>query len=74
MDIKLNYPRSVLCKKPHEKRFIRGEILFFSKVQKTATFGSVAKGGPKENFLKMADFLVEVRKAKKIGNTSRPMA
>ena len=64
----------MLCKKPHEKRPIRGEITFFAKVSKSAIFGKVAKGGPKENLSKMADFLVELRKAKKIGNTSRLMA
>ena len=39
-----------------------------------AIFGKIAKGGPREKFLKMADFLVEIRKAKKIGNTSRLIA
>ena len=65
MACKLNYPGFVLCKKPHEKRPIRGEITFYAKVSKMAIFGKVANGGPRENFKKMADFLVELRKAKK---------
>ena len=67
MDWKLNYAGFVLCKKPHEKRPIRGEITFFAKVSKMAIF----KGGTKGKFSNMADFLVEIRKAKKIGNTNR---
>ena len=46
----------MLCKKPHEKRPIRGEIAFFAKVSKSAIFGKVAKGGPKENFQKWPIF------------------
>ena len=42
----------MLCKKPHEKRPIRGEITFFAKVPKTAIFGKIAKGGPREIFQK----------------------
>ena len=61
----------MLCKKPHEKRPIRREITFFAKVSKMATFGKVAKGGTKGKCSKITDFLVEIRKAKKIGNTSR---
>ena len=49
-------------------------MTFFAKVPKMAIFGKTAKGGPREIFQKMADFLVELRKAKKIGNTSRLMA
>ena len=64
----------MLWKKPHEKRPIKEEIPFFAKVSKMAIFGKVAKGGPRGKFSKMADFLVELRKAKKIGNTSRLMA
>ena len=60
----------MLCKKPHEKRPIRGEITFFAKVSKMAIFRKIAKWGTKGKFSKMADFLVELRKAKKIGNTS----
>ena len=63
----------MLCKKPHEKRAIRGEITFSAKVSKMAIFGKIAKGDQGKIF-KMADFLVELRKAKKIGNTSRLMA
>ena len=74
MDRKLNYCRFELCKKPHEKRPIRREITLFLKVSKMAIFRKVAKGGPKENFQKSPDFLVELRKAKKIGNTSRTIA
>ena len=33
-----------------------------------------SKGGTKGKFSKIADFLVEFRKAKKIGNTSRTIA
>ena len=40
-----------------------------------AIFGKIARGGgTKGKFSKMADFLVELSKAKKIGNTSRLMA
>ena len=39
-----------------------------------AIFGKIARGGTKGKFSKMADFLVELPKAKKIGNTSRLMA
>ena len=56
MDWKLNYPRFVLCKKPHEKRPIRGEITFFAKVSKMAIFRKVAKGGPREIFQKSPIF------------------
>ena len=56
MDLKLNYPRFVLCKKPHEKRPIRGEITFFAKVSKMAIFRKVAKGGPREIFQKSPIF------------------
>ena len=59
--------------KTHEKRPIRGEITFLAKVSKMP-FLQNSKGGTKENFSKMADFLVELPKAKKIGNTSRLMA
>ena len=64
----------MLCKKPHEKRPIRGEITFFAKVSKKAIFRENSKGGTKGNFSKMTDFLVELKKAKKIGNTSRLLA
>ena len=65
----------MLCKKPHKKRPIRGEITFLVKVSKMANFAKIAKGGgTKGKFSKMADFLVELSKAKKIGNTSRLMA
>ena len=57
-----------------KKRPIRREITFFAKVSKMAIFGKVAKGGPRENFQKWPIFLVELRKAKKIGNTSRLIA
>ena len=60
--------------KPHEKRAIRGEITFSAKVSKMAILGKIAKGGPRENFQKWPIFLVELRKAKKIRNTSRLMA
>ena len=63
----------MLCEKPHEKRAIRGEITFSAKVSNMAIFGKIAKGGPREIF-KNGRFLVEIRKAKKIGNTSRLMA
>ena len=52
-------------RKTHEKRAIRGEITFSAKVSKMAIFGKIAKGGTKGKFSKMADFLVELRKAKK---------
>ena len=65
MDLKLNYPRFVLCKKPHEKRPIRGEITFFEKVSKSAFFGQVAKGGQKENFQKWPIFWSNFGRLKK---------
>ena len=74
MDRELNYCRFELCKKPHEKRPIRREITLFLKVSKTAIFGQNSKGGTKGKFSKIADFLVELGKAKKIGNTSRTIA
>ena len=46
----------MLCKKPHEKRAIRGEITFSAKVSKMAIFGKIAKGGPRENFQKWPIF------------------
>ena len=74
MDRKLNYCRFELCKKPNEKRPIRREITLFLKVLKMAIFGQNSKGRTKGKFSKIADFLVEIRKAKKIGNTSRMIA
>ena len=56
MDGKLTYPTFVLCKKPHEKRPIRGEKTFFPKVPKTPIFGKIAKAGPTENFQKWPIF------------------
>ena len=46
----------------------------FLKVSKMAIFHKIANGGTKGKFSKIADFLVELRKAKKIGNTSRTIA
>ena len=74
MDRKLNYCRFELCKKPHEKRAIRREITLFLKVSKMAIFHKNSKGGTKGKFSKIADFLVELRKAKKLENTSRTIA
>ena len=70
MDGELNYCRLVLCKKPHEKRPIRRAIANCVKMLKMAIFRKTAKGEPREIFLKMADFLGKLWKAKKIGNTS----
>ena len=39
-----------------------------------AIFHKIAKVGTKGKFSKIADFLVELRKAKKIGSTSRTIA
>ena len=74
MDRKLNYCRFELCKKPHEKRPTRQKITLFLKVSKMAIYRKIAKGGPKKNFQKLRIFLVELRKAEKIGNTSRTIA
>ena len=74
MDRKLNYCRFELCKKPHEKRPIRREITLFRKSVENGHFSQSSKGGTKGKFSKIADFLVELRKAKKIGNTSRTIA
>ena len=46
----------------------------FPKSIKNGHFSQNTKGGTKEKFSKMADFLVELPKAKKIANTSRLMA
>ena len=61
MDRKLLYCRFELWTKPGEKRPIRREITLFLKVSKMAIFGR--KGGTKGKFSKIADFLVELRKA-----------
>ena len=45
----------------------------FPKVSKVAIFLKIAKGGNKGDSSKMADFLVQVRKAKNLGNTGRLM-
>ena len=73
MDGKLNYCRFVLCKKPHEKRAIRREIANSVKGLKMASFRKTAKRD-QGKFVKMADFLGKLWKAKKIGNTSRIIA
>ena len=65
MDCKLNYPRFVLCKKPHKKRSIRGEITFFAKVSKMAISGKVANGGPRENVQKWPTFWSNFGRLKK---------
>ena len=44
MDRKLNYQKFVLCKKPCEKRPIRGEITCFPKVLKLAFFHFLPMG------------------------------
>ena len=46
----------------------------FSKSIENGHFSQSSKGGTKGKFSKIADFLVELRKAKKIGNTSRTIA
>ena len=74
MDGKLNYPRFLLGKKPNVKTHIRREMTIFSKVSKTAVFCKIIKGELRENVPKMADFLSKIRKAEKIGNTSRIIA
>ena len=66
MDGKLNYPRFLKCKKPHEKTPIRREMKFFPKGSKTSVFRKIAKGGGTNGkFSKMADFSGNFRKAKK---------
>ena len=56
MDGKLNYPRFLLCKKPHEKTPIRREMTIFPKLSKTAVFCKIIKGGPRENVQKWPIF------------------
>ena len=73
MDQKLNYPRFLLRKKPHEKTPIRQKMAIFPKGSKTAVFCKIAKGGPRENVQKWP-ILDKLWKAKKIGNTSRIIA
>ena len=57
MDGNLNYCRFVLCKKPHENRPLRRARANSVKVLKMAIFRKTRKGGPRENFSKMANFL-----------------
>ena len=56
MDGKLNYCRFVLCKKPQEKRAIRGEKAISLKMSKMAIFRKTAKRGPREIFQKWPTF------------------
>ena len=46
----------------------------FRKSVENGHFSQNSKGETKAIFSKMADFLVEVRKAKKLGNTARLIA
>ena len=52
----------------------KGHFCFHAMEPLNYTFSQKSKGGTKGKFSKMADFLVELRKGKKIGNTSRLMA
>ena len=74
MDRKLNYCRFKLCKKPHQKKTYYTRNNTFFKSIENGHFSQNSKGGNKGKFSKIADFLVELRKAKKIGNTSRTIA
>ena len=60
MDGKLNYLRFLLS------RNIRREMTFFPKVSKTAVFGEIAKGGPREHFQKRPIFWGNFGKLKKL--------
>ena len=46
----------------------------FSKSVENGNFSQNSKGGTKGKFSKMTDFLLQLRKAKKIGNTSPILA
>ena len=48
--------------------------LFLQRVLKMAHFGQNAKGGPFAKFSKWADFLAQIPKVEKIGNTCRILA
>ena len=56
------------------KKDLLDEKYHFLQKFENGYFWQSSKGGTKGKFSKMADFLVELRKAKKIGNTSRLMA
>ena len=73
MDGKLTYPRFLLCKKPDKKTPIRREMTIFPIVE-NSDFLQNGKGETKAKCSKLADFLGKLRKAKKIGNTSRIIA
>ena len=70
MHRKVNYGKFVLCKNPYEKTPIRREVTIFPKVSKMAIFRKIAEGGLRQIFQKWL-FFFELRKAKKIGITSR---
>ena len=50
------YHRSVLCKKPIERRPIRGAIAIFPIVSKMAFFRKITKEGPRKNLIKWPSF------------------
>ena len=64
----MNYAKNRIKKDILDKK-----ITFFLKVSKKAIFRK-NKGGTKTKISKIADFLVELRKAKKIGNKTRTIA
>ena len=74
MDGKLNYCKLELCKKPHEKRDIRREIVTSVKVWKMAIFRKTGKTRPREIFLKKPIFYANFRRPKKKRNTSTIIA
>ena len=71
MDGKLNYPTFHLCKKLHEKTLIRRKMTFFWKSVENRGFLQNGKVGTKGKCSKMAHLFSKLRKAKKIGITSR---
>ena len=56
------------------KILFASKYFIFSQSIENGHFSQNSKEGTKGNFSKIADFFVEVRKAKKLGNTSRLMA
>ena len=74
MDRKLNYCKFELCKKTASKKTYYTRNNTFSKSIENDHFSQNSKAGTKRKFSKIADSLVELRKAKKIGNKSRTIA
>ena len=74
MDGKVNYPRFLLCKKPHAKIPMIGDTTIFLKVSRRAVFLQNSQGGTMGKFSKMSDFLGKLWKTKKMGTTGHIIA